>query len=461
MKSIIKQLYTILLVTVACLTVAGCSDDFKSNLRLDGDVWVNSIKLDEYAGTIDYQNKTIVVGVPYDYDVTRMAVSEINLSEGATASIAVGETIDFSLPVSLTVKNGDVQMNYTITVKRDEAKILTFKLNDTYVGKVDQLSKTISVVVPLTVDITQLKGTFTGSDGVTVTPASGSIQDFTNPVTYTATYRSAVTSYVVTVTQGNVIPTAFIGTASSVSQLTSPEEKAAAQWMMDNISMSEYISFKDVVDGKVDLGKYAAIWWHFHADNGDNPPLPDDAKAAVEKFKVYYQNGGNLLLTRYATFYIKDLSIAKDERVPNNSWGRSEDSPEVVDGAWSFPIVGNESHPLFQDLRWKDGDKTRVYTFDAGYATTNSTAQWHIGTDWGGYEDLNAWRSLTGGIDVACGDDGAVIIAEFEPRANSGRTICIGSGCYDWYGKGVDASADYYHYNVEQMTLNAINYLCK
>ena len=259
MKSIIKQLYTILLVTVACLTVTGCSDDFKSGLRLDGDVWVNSIRLDEYAGTVDYQNKAIVVGVPYDYDITRMVVTEMNLSEGAKASIAIGETIDFSLPVSLTVKNGDVQMSYTITVKRDEAKILTFKLNDTYVGKVDQLSKTISVVVPLTVDITQLKGTFTVTDGATVTPASGSIQDFTNPVTYTATYRSAVTPYVVTVTQGNVIPTAFVGTASSVSLLTSPEEKAAAQWMMDNVSMSEYISFKDVVDGKVDLGKYTAI----------------------------------------------------------------------------------------------------------------------------------------------------------------------------------------------------------
>ena len=63
MKSIIKQLYTILLVTVACLTVTGCSDDFKSGLRLDGDVWVNSIRLDEYAGTVDYQNKAIVVGV--------------------------------------------------------------------------------------------------------------------------------------------------------------------------------------------------------------------------------------------------------------------------------------------------------------------------------------------------------------------------------------------------------------
>lgn len=341
MKSIIKQLYTILLVTVACLTVTGCSDDFKSGLRLDGDVWVNSIRLDEYAGTVDYQNKAIVVGVPYDYDITRMVVTEMNLSEGAKASIAIGETIDFSLPVSLTVKNGDVQMNYTITVKRDEAKILTFKLNDTYVGKVDQLSKTISVVVPLTVDITQLKGTFTGSDGVTVTPASGSIQDFTNPVTYTATYRSAVTSYVVTVTQGNVIPTAFIGTASSVSQLTSPEEKAAAQWMMDNISMSEYVSFKDVVDGKVDLGKYTAIWWHFHADNGDNPPLPDDAKAAVEKFKVYYQNGGNLLLTRYATFYIKALALQKTSVYPTTVGEETKTHPKLrlLRGASRLPVA--------------------------------------------------------------------------------------------------------------------------
>ena len=62
---------------------------------------------------------------------------------------------------------------------------------------------------------------------------------------------------------------------------------------------------------------------------------------------------------------------------------------------------------------------------------------------------------------MACGDDGAVIIAEFEPRANSGRTSCNGSGWNDWYGKGEDTSVDYYHYNVELMTLNAINYLCK
>ena len=113
------------------------------------------------------------------------------------------------------------------------------------------------------------------------------------------------------------------------------------------------VSFNDIASGNADLSECKVLWWHFHADNGDNPPLPDDAKAAVEKFKVYYQNGGNLLLTRYATFYIKDLSIAKDERVPNNSWGGNEDSPEITSSPWSFPITGSESHPLFQDLRWE------------------------------------------------------------------------------------------------------------
>ena len=55
-------------------------------------------------------------------------------------------------------------------------------------------------------------------------------------------------------------------------------------------------------------------------------------KLPSEKFKVYYQNGGNLLLTRYATFYIKDLSIAKDERVPNNSWGERRAHPKSLMG---------------------------------------------------------------------------------------------------------------------------------
>lgn len=47
MKSIIKQLYTILLVTVACLTVAGCSDDFSSRI-FDREEWRRTDELYDY-----------------------------------------------------------------------------------------------------------------------------------------------------------------------------------------------------------------------------------------------------------------------------------------------------------------------------------------------------------------------------------------------------------------------------
>lgn len=41
----------------------------------------------------------------------------------------------------------------------------------------------------------------------------------------------------------------------------------------------------------------------------------------------------------------------------------------------------------------------------------------------------------------------------------SGKVLCIGSGCYDWYSAGVDVSADQYHENVATLSQNAINYL--
>ena len=47
---------------------------------------------------------------------------------------------------------------------------------------------------------------------------------------------------------------------------------------------------------------------------------------------------------------------------------------------------------------------------------------------------------------------------EYPSSAVSGRVLCIGSGCYDWYSS-TDASSDQYHGNVEKLTQNAIEYL--
>ena len=103
--------------------------------------------------------------------------------------------------------------------------------------------------------------------------------------------------------------------------------------------------------------------------------------------------------------------------------------------------------------------KQGVYTCDTGYRITNSTAQWHIGSDWGGYSTLEDWQTNHGGIDLGYGSDGAVVAWEYPANAAGGRILCIGSGAYDWYSYGVDVSNDQYHGNVAAMTLNAINYL--
>ena len=173
--------------------------------------------------------------------------------------------------------------------------------------------------------------------------------------------------------------------------------------------------------------------------------------------KGYYQKGGSFLLTRYATCL--PAYLGEPDRVPNNCWDGNEQSAEVVSEPWSFFATGHTDHPLFANLVTDGTDPTRIYTCDAGYGITNSTAQWHIGTDWGGYADYDAWRAATGAADIAYGGDKAIVAWEFTATDDHGAIICIGSGCYDWYS--TSTTAEHYHQNVARMTQNAFDYLTK
>ena len=204
------------------------------------------------------------------------------------------------------------------------------------------------------------------------------------------------------------------------------------------------------------------MWWHFHKDGGVDQAAAFEKAApeainAAAKLRDYYNNGGAFLLTRYATNLPAYIGAQKDGRVPNNCWGGAEGSPEITGGPWSFLKNGNDSHAIYKNLVSGD-DSNAVYTCDTGYGITNSTAQWHIGADWGGYADYATWRKETGAKDLGYGGDGAIVVWEFPANAGKGGIVCIGSGCYDWHTT-VDASSDRYHKNVETMTMNAINYL--
>ena len=181
-------------------------------------------------------------------------------------------------------------------------------------------------------------------------------------------------------------------------------------------------------------------------------------------WRKYYENGGAFFLTRYATNLPSFIGVTGDDEwtTPNNCWGQNEDAAELCGGPWSFRIFdGQNDHPLWANLIAGDNPQ-EVYCTDAGYHITNSTAQYHIGTDWGGYDNHAAWEARTGGRILGVGGDGAVVAWEYLPHDGRGGIICIGSGCYDWYSYTFEAGyVENFHKNISIMTQNAFNYLTR
>ncbi len=456
-----KYISSLLLFVTALLALTACSESQVSDLQLDGDCTVTSLSLDHYDGTIDHATRTITVRVPETYDASAMTITALTLSDGAGSDLHVGDKANLTNPQVIHVTHGDVYLNWTIVVKHDEAKIKSFVINDTYTGIIDETNHTISVYVPEDADLTRLTPTITLSDEATVTPGSGIPTDFTQPVTFTVTNNTAKTEYVVTVTKIGKPTAVYVGLAATMDQLNI-EEQTACQWMLANIPNSIYASFADIKNGTVDLSQCKVIWWHFHKDGGVDgkaafeSAAPEAIQAAVQ-LRDYYNAGGAFLFTRFATNMPAEIGAVNNDACPNNCWGQAEASAETVNSPWSFFIQGHTTHPIFQNLIMKSDEPNAVYTVDKGYRITNSTAQWHIGSDWGGYATYETWRNETGAQDLAYGGDGAIVAWEFPATATKGGIVCISSGCYDWYS--IDDVTENYHKNIAALTLNAFNYL--
>lgn len=451
----------ILFMLMAILALTACSDDNVSDLNLSGSCSITELALDNYDGSIDKATRTIIVRVPETYDISQMSVTKLSLSDGAKSNVNVNDQLNMSAPQAVHVTNGEVYLDWTIKAQRDEAKITSFKINDTYVGTINEDTKTIMVYIPASLDIKNLTPTIAYSENATISPASGIATDFTNPVTYTVNNNTASNTYTVTVKQIDKPQALYVGLAQSMDELNI-EEKTACNWMLQNIPNSLYASFTDIKNGSIDLSDCKVIWWHFHKDGGVDgksnfEKAAPEALEAIPQLKDFYKNGGSFLFTRYATNMPGELGIAKNGGVPNNCWGQGEADAETCGGPWDFNMKGHTDHALYQNLV-KGDDANSVYTTDAGYCITNSTAQWHIGEDWGGYANYDVWKQETGGIPLGFGGDGAIVVWEFPASSTSGKTLCIGSGCYDWYSVS-DGFTSKFHNNVAIMTKNAFNYL--
>ena len=469
-----RTIYKLLTLCCVCCCITAttlltaCSSDNVSDLQLSGDCRVEALALDDYEGAINLTSRTITVRLPEVYETSAMQLTRLTLSDGAACNFQLGDRLNMNAAQVLHVTNGDTYLDWTLRVLHDEARITAFTINDIYQGTIDQTAKTITVYVPATENITALVPTIVYSQNATITPASGQAQDFSQPVTYKVKNNSAESTYTVTVIAIDKPKALFVGAAPSMNDLDA-EAKAACEWMLANVPGSLYASFADLEANAVELSECKVIWWHFHVDGGvDGHDVfvakAPEALAAKNQLRQFYENGGALFLTRYAVNLPSFIGATGDDEwtTPNNCWGQDEAAAELCGGPWTFRIFdGQNAHPLFQGLVAGDNPQ-EVYCTDAGYHITNSTAQYHIGTDWGDYPDYAAWTSRTGATVLGVGGDGAIVAWEYPAHDGKGGIVCIGSGCYDWYSYTYEAGyTENFHRNIATMTKNALNHLSK
>jgi hypothetical protein len=131
-------------------------------------------------------------------------VPTITVSAAASVSPTSGAAQDFTSAKTYTVTAEDgTTQDYLVTVsnlKNTQKQITAFTIAGQVSSAIDQAAKTVTVTMPFGTIKTNLVPTITLSAAASVSPTSGTAQDFTSSKTYTVTAEDGTTQdYVVTV----------------------------------------------------------------------------------------------------------------------------------------------------------------------------------------------------------------------------------------------------------------------
>jgi hypothetical protein len=459
------KLYTLL--SALMLLVWSCTkDEYRGQeLNLNSSVKITVFTANSVNGVIDDKAGAIQIELPFGTDFTAVK-PVIEIPSGATVEPASGASVNLRSAVKYRVLNGNIYSDYTVTATEKKA-VLQFKAGGV-VAEINEAARTITAIVPDAVDITKLAPEIKLETGAAISPATGTITDFTNPVVYTVKSGSATVAYTVTIqNQSSVAKVAFLGTYANRTSITNTDEATACNWLFANFPNVEYVSFDAIKNGTADLNNVKVIWWHEDATQS-LPAIAYDA-AVVSKLKNYRSNGGALLLTTYAGQYLEALGIVPAGKNPNNVFG--DNTPWIENNwDWGMSFKGREDHPAFEGL---------TLTSDKPFATAYLLAKktyrlnhcaWYKVNEWGGYGDAAGWRNQTGGIDLAGPEwndarDAHIGMAEWQRTAANGPAIAILFGSYDWYTEPDPATGtpgnNMFKANVERLTKNTIKYLSK
>ena len=147
------------------------------------------------AATISGTSITLT-NVPFTTDITALSPTYL-CSALATCRPASGTTRNFTTPQTYTVTAQDSSTKtYTVMVTKAAAPSSACDILSVTWGTYSSLivGTNVSLLVPMGTVVTAINPTVTVSPFATVSPASGSTNDFTSPVNYTVTAQDGVTT---------------------------------------------------------------------------------------------------------------------------------------------------------------------------------------------------------------------------------------------------------------------------
>ena len=205
----IKRIGLMLLAVMFCMNA--CDVEKEPYIQgADDEKMILKFEVGDVIGTVDEDSKIVVLDFPAGTDVSHLTPNII-VSTYATIEPESGVPQDFTNPVyyKVTAMNGTTTQYMVEAVVHDadnEKSILSFTI-DGVEGDINEIAKTVSLVMPGGTDVTELVPTIVVSEGATVNPASGEAQDFTHPVTYTVTAQNGTTAeYTVSVVvEGGIV----------------------------------------------------------------------------------------------------------------------------------------------------------------------------------------------------------------------------------------------------------------
>jgi hypothetical protein len=252
------------------------------------------------------------------------------------------------------------------TARNSEKLILKFSFNQLTPivnATIDETTKTITAVVPQTVDLATLKPSISISVKAKVSPDSGQIQNFTNPVTYVVTAENGKTrTYTVTVTKdvpvatGGILPRSitFISNALRVNDL----ETINFTW--DNAVLTKMVSTKTgvVEENRFTRNSEGLITKIENVFNGTSYFRDYVYSADKKTIKRYGAVGPNEIYTwtyndrKFLTKYLFGSNFAySTDTAMHFTWDATKNVVTKFDDSYLYSTVNawsGPSNPLFE-----------------------------------------------------------------------------------------------------------------